>query len=139
MLRRALATSLVILGLLAVPARAGVPDPPQPWTPITDQQTYSDLVIAWSYWGALPACPDGLRVYRADVPGTAEGEAQQLGCTIWLDPSTVHGLKRWYYCQLIAHEYGHLLGVDHSTDPRNLMHPRLGRRGAVPACGRLRH
>lgn len=37
-------------------------------------------------------------------------------------------------CALIVHEYGHLAGFDHSTDPNNIMHP--ARPPRYPPCVR---
>ncbi len=52
-----------------------------------------------------------------------------LRCKIVLSQLTVDDTY-YYGCVVMLHEYGHLLGLGHSRDPRNLMYPVLG--GILP-------
>jgi hypothetical protein len=55
------------------------------------------------------------------------------GCHIWLDRDYWPAPPSEQYCNLIAHEWGHLLGHGHSTDPNDLMWPQWTN-DVVPGC-----
>lgn len=86
------------------------------------------LRIAEGFWGATPAaCPTGISVRAIALDGeiggfTSEGEP----CRIWLDAAMLRD-RTWrakvQTCNTIVHEYGHLLGVEHSERERSIMYP----------------
>ena len=82
---------------------------------------------------ALPGCP-AIRVdiTRGDAPefqsDRAWAWAEINGCTITINganarawPMTDATHEMW--CDILAHEYGHLLGFGHAEDPADIMHP----------------
>jgi hypothetical protein len=142
----ALALALVAVG--AGDARATNPVfPPAP----SSVSRY--LTIAERYFGRAPACP-ALFVYVTPVFGTGGdgdypgGSAEQPGCRMWIRRDTFH-LSRdpWYrqddvshLCLIIVHEYGHLLGLGHSSWPGDVMFAGgLPPLRAVPGCYRAVH
>src|SRR2546421_6673720 len=121
--------------LLAAPARAdhGVT--------VNDPTLSRYMAIAAAYWGGPePVCTtqDG-QVIRphavlADNPQPdVAAWAEVGGCRIWLDTDFWPAPADEQYCNLIAHEWGHLLGYGHSTDSRSLMWPQWTN-NVVPGC-----
>ena len=97
------------------------------------------LNIAQRYWHATPACQT-IKVYLARIEPTDLGIAEQPGCTILLAYQTYYWLDETFSstgrlaCEVITHEYGHLLGNAHNTDPLSIMHPAIENPYAVPDC-----
>lgn len=95
------------------------------------------LAVASAYWGAEATCPAS-SIEVVDGPLETGGEGGRAivgGC---LDPAP-HRIElsgtftAWTRCFLIVHEYGHLLGMQHSDDPASPMHATYA--GArVPGC-----
>lgn len=86
------------------------------------------LSVAATYWHAEQVCPaSSVTVVWAPLAAAGElGAAQLGGCatgerTIWLDRSLRKTVYRWR-CTIIVHEYGHLMGFDHTDDPASVMH-----------------
>jgi hypothetical protein len=85
--------------------------------------------IAAEYWGGQqPQCngPNGQAIaphaVYADNPDPAVGAwAEVPGCRIWLDRTHWPAPPKEQHCNLIAHEWGHLLGQEHSQDQASLM------------------
>jgi hypothetical protein len=84
--------------------------------------TTSLLVLAFAYWGQAPACGPPEVVF-ARLPADTIGLADYEPCRITLDPSLFR--RPGAVCMTELHEYGHLLGLQHSIDPNDLMYPVL--------------
>jgi len=73
--------------------------------------------------------PAGVLGY-APMGGAARGN-----CTLTI------ALKRHWtgsdLCQVVAHEHGHLLGLDHTDDPADLMYPYLRPDAEIYGCARV--
>lgn len=89
------------------------------------------IQIAWRYFHRLPNCPGGLKGIRVglyterwDPDVVARGATP--GCDIWIDRKVVNTWDREWLCNVIAHEYGHLLGLEHSKNRRSAMNPIVG-------------
>jgi hypothetical protein len=100
--------------------------------PATDPQIAQFLATAQAYWNAAPNCPDGISIQRAEwLPDpNVWAAAVQGGCAMAFDPDFYPAPadydQGWYQaamCSVVAHEWGHLLGYGHVTDPNNLMNP----------------
>jgi hypothetical protein len=100
--------------------------------PATDPQIAQWMATAQAYWGAAPNCPDGISIQRAEwLPDpNVWAAAVQGGCSVAFDPDFYPAPadydKGWYQaamCSVVAHEWGHLLGYGHVSDPNNLMNP----------------
>jgi hypothetical protein len=107
----------VLFALVAAPAQAG------PWRDHARQ-------VARDTFG-LPTCGEP-RIIRRD-PLTYAGGAQAdwlRDATAWADPercavvlsSRVKIHTRWRWCHVVAHEWGHLAGYEHSIEPFDLMY-----------------
>ena len=81
------------------------------------------LAIAALLWGQ-PACGTPTVVYNPGQPPSALGYADRRSCTIDL-PSSRPGSYDTpaSVCTTIVHEWGHLDGREHSTNPRSVMYP----------------
>jgi hypothetical protein len=89
------------------------------------------MQIAASQWGGqVPHCSGrngetiAPHAVMADDPDPDVGAWAELpGCRMWLDSSQwkLPIQPREAHCNLIAHEWGHLVGHDHSDDPDDLM------------------
>jgi hypothetical protein len=85
--------------------------------------------VAAQYWGGQqPRCngPNGQTIpphaVYDDNPDPAVGAwAEVPGCRIWLDRTHWPAAPSEAHCNLIAHEWGHLLGQQHSPDQNSLM------------------
>lgn len=119
--------ALIILVLLFAPAaEANTP------------QENAMLLAASTYYGTETSCPaNTIEVLYATPPSGEFGEAPLGGCwsdrrQIELGPiATLSGADS--ECMMIAHEYGHLIGLDHSTDPNSPMYPTYTGH-VIPQC-----
>jgi hypothetical protein len=138
----ALAAILILLALLPASASAYM----SPGEPVADPKVDAWMNVARTTWGSAPACPEGIRIDRAErnadvgVVATAE----MPGCHISLDPdyypapsdwtATAEDRRYWetMMCNAVVHEWGHLLGHPHVSDPEDIMFPEV--RHIVAAC-----
>lgn len=122
MIRRLAALIVASVALAAPIAQAA----PAPFTPAME----ADYAYAAEWWGAPE--PTGcwgverLAVTAAELPPNVLGRATQpedelVDCTIEVRDDLVACTQR----EVMLHEYGHLLGHGHSTDPTNIMYPQL--------------
>jgi hypothetical protein len=138
-----LAIFLVAFACLASAARADAYGP----------RTMVGIQAALDYWGELPNCPGGVdHQWRDDVPanwsvksapgGRVYAAALMQGCVVVFIRARAAALRDIDlkgYCQLIVHEYGHLLGHDHSADPNDIMADIVGRLTHFAPCDRAVH
>jgi hypothetical protein len=110
--------------------------------PVASPDITTYLAVAQQYWHAPPPCP--IVIVRDELrPDSAVWAATLTDrCLIALDPDFYPrplGLDVWYWqaemCSVITHEYGHLLGYSHTTDPMSVMNP-LTPLNVVPGCPR---
>jgi Matrixin len=157
MLRRFLPFLLLACALVApatasahsvthVPAHAHLAQAAAGADPATDPQIAQWMATAQAYWGAAPNCPDGISIQRAEWlpdPGVWAA-AVQGGCAVAFDPDFYPAPadydQGWYQaamCSVVAHEWGHLLGYGHVSDPSSLMNPvtPINIVGGCPAWG----
>jgi hypothetical protein len=86
------------------------------------------------YWGGTPAsCAQGVRIVKTTDDPDFDDDDSYSGyvyddalCTMYLnvlDSSwPVTPQTGWDWCLIITHEQGHMLGLDHSRDERNIMY-----------------
>lgn len=112
---------LAVCFALATPAAAA---------PFTPEMEYA-YQLALQHWGAEPSgCTSIDFEIVDDMPGR-EGEAtipapgQRIACHMWIGRKLAS--PSWFIrmCAVVRHETGHLLGFDHSADPRSSMYPGI--------------
>jgi hypothetical protein len=82
----------------------------------------------------LPWCPS-IQIYTdvAQPDEVAWVFPDEQPCTVYFDESEFKSIRDnepSYYCALLAHEFGHLSGLGHSSDPHSIMYDPVG--GYVP-------
>ena len=135
MRHRAIISALLCLVLL--PASAAAFPPSNQETNVTFNPAVQEAIgLAMRFWNyRTPDCPkEGILVTEGvpSYPGGAWAEAEQPGCHIDLSAEVYEGLQlendspslMFAACKTVAHEYGHLLGEGHSTDPNSVMYPQ---------------
>ena len=79
------------------------------------------VLFAFLYWGSWPACGEP-RVSAQPLPWDFVGLAQADRCRIAVTRRRLTDRAR---CTLVIHEYGHLLGLEHSGAVGDVMYPVL--------------
>lgn len=75
-----------------------------------------------------PAPPQGcaytIPVIATSPPPVMAGNLRTVdgGCLVWLNVRYTSSVRRRDVCELGAHEAGHLGGLQHSTDPLDVMY-----------------
>jgi len=109
---------------LALPTAASAGE-----TSFLDDDLGTYFGIAHEHWGGpVPTCTqNGVTVVSAhavlydDPNPSVAARAEQPGCTLWLDRGHWRAMGTVEACMIVVHEWGHLLGHEHSHDPNDLM------------------
>jgi hypothetical protein len=62
----------------------------------------------------------------------SSAESYYSACRVRIAPETMNTVSDVQLCSLMVHEWGHLAGLDDSTDPNSVMYPRVR---PNPVCG----
>lgn len=107
-----------------------VPPNAAPLTASRGLATSLRLVARW--WNEPPSC-GAVTFWLADLGGDEVGSADDALCRVYIDrtfwvtpddPSSIaYGSDPYTLCATLAHEYGHLLGYQHNSNPESIMAP----------------
>ena len=85
------------------------------------------LAIAASVWGPTPCGPQPQVSYTALTDPRYAALAIVDECRIEVDSPSNADFDGPMRCSFILHEYGHLVGMQHSDNPRSIMQPLIMR------------
>ncbi len=112
---RTLTATVVAAVAMSATAQAAV------WTPA---QTVKAITVADAHWPASPCHGRETITWvrsaeMADFAGTAY--PQQCATTIAWNQVAASDPSPAFLCTVLEHEFGHLAGLEHSSDPNNVM------------------
>jgi hypothetical protein len=121
--------ALLCVAWTAAPATASVGA--SATSAVQDPEVGYWLDRAAAYWGGDPRCPAGIDVsLDATLPAGEVARATVGGCdirysTAWYPRPSNQTWAAWaeQLCIITVHEYGHLLGRAHTSDPDDIMNP----------------
>lgn len=90
---------------------------------------------AASYWGRPvdpSTCPDGVQVDRGALTGPL-AIADLGGCRVTVDPA-IDTYDDYVRCEVMVHEYGHLLGLLHTNVVTDVMYEEGPYWASIPQC-----
>jgi len=89
------------------------------------------ILAAVTAFGPLPHDPGPVTIHYINLPGNYIA-ATDPPTRIGIDKRSKHYWRKWRAQCVIIHEYGHLAGRKHSSNPRSIMHARISRRTCLP-------
>jgi hypothetical protein len=84
------------------------------------------ITAAVTAFGPLPGDPGPVTVHYVNLPGRYIA-ATDPPTRIGIDKRSRSYWRKWRAQCVIAHEYGHLAGRRHSTNPRSIMRSQIDR------------
>ena len=125
---------LVLTLMTAAPASAGLDDP---LLPPPDGYTY--LRIAERYWRITPSCGRVFFYNTWALESKTVAMADSDGCWINWDQHNRWQPTAYGWCLTVVHEYGHLIGREHTFNSKRYIMYGAGPWDAnVPGCNYLR-
>ncbi len=120
--RRGLGLSLLLtLVAIAVPATA-----PAPAAAAVDLEAATRIAK-----GVFPSVTERCGAVRIEIGllsalnASASAESYFYSCRVRIAPGTMTTASNAQMCSLMVHEWGHLAGLEHSSDPDNFMNERV--------------
>ena len=106
----------------------------------SDRRLDRDVSVALRYWHRMPPCGTPTFYLYDEVNPDQRAMADPVYCRIYFSRSYWRAVKalpsygRWWrsrmraqeLCVVVLHEWGHLLGLDHSPDEFSLMYSQYG-------------
>lgn len=129
-LQLAIPVAIMIAALIWLAPAASASGPPlgARGLPLPERRA---LELAPTFWQRKVECRPaaGYLVPRGALadyaPGGASGIAWRPGCEMYFDATNLD-YEFATRCEIVLHEYGHLLGLEHSPDPHNVMYFQAG-------------
>lgn len=117
--------------------------PPSPETlpgkPVHTARTTHAVALARRYWAARghhKDCPGGIKTVFGNYKQLPEkhvvADSTEYGCAIRYGESAYYAASWREFCEVTIHEFGHLVGMNHSHNPRSIMYPKVTNVLVVP-------
>lgn len=81
--------------------------------------------LATQYWHTAPKCGQVEYIWVGDLDAGAVGAARPAQCQMLIKIPYWFDSPKSIRCALFIHEWGHLIGMDHSTNPHSVMQAEL--------------